>query len=406
MTTKRKTQSEPHPNSAPASFSKARTTRRYQQLVVGFTLLSIAVIAIIVYLSFSKTVITVVPAEVEHTASFTVRAQEQLPEEAGTYPIILAKLVETTVQDSLSYTNITSSGQINDIARGTVTIFNNWSQDQPLIATTRLLTSDNIMFRIEDSVTVPAGGKIENVAVYADKEGPTGNVNPTTFTIPGLWEGLRERIYAENPEPITGGVREAKTVAAEDIQEAKTALHEQMALKARAALDTKASEAEHAADLTNVTVIVQQLLTEKISAEIGDEENQFTVEQSMRFIGIAYSPDAISQVAKNHLQQEIGEEMKFISLTEEDIAFSSSTYNLDEGYADLRVTASGISAIRLSSSIFDRSKLLAKDTQEIKAYFAGFDEIESVQIRFSPFWLKKTPSLKDHIEIKFAGEAI
>ncbi len=41
-----------------------------------------------------------------------------------------------------------------------------------------------------------------------------------------------------------------------------------------------------------------------------------------------------------------------------------------------------------------------KDEQEIKAYYSGYEEIKSADIKFSPFWVRRAPTLMDHIEIK------
>ena len=40
------------------------------------------------------------------------------------------------------------------------------------------------------------------------------------------------------------------------------------------------------------------------------------------------------------------------------------------------------------------------DREEVERYFAQYPEIESVEVHFSPFWLFRTPSLADHIDVK------
>ena len=65
------------------------------------------------------------------------------------------------------------------------------------MATTRLLTPDNILFRIKKGITVPANGEIE-VNIYPDDENFKDIVKPTKFTIPGLSEKLQKIIYAES----------------------------------------------------------------------------------------------------------------------------------------------------------------------------------------------------------------
>jgi hypothetical protein len=86
----------------------------------------------------------------------------------------------------------------NVIAKGTVRIVNKYSKSQTLVKTTRLLTSDNKLYRIDAQVVVPPGGEV-SVGVYADKPGSqfvlTG---PQKFTIPGLFVDIQQYIYAES----------------------------------------------------------------------------------------------------------------------------------------------------------------------------------------------------------------
>ncbi|MFC1687525.1 hypothetical protein ACFL0L_03010 [Patescibacteria group bacterium] len=396
-----KSENKQEPSPPPKKgISQTRTTKNYQKVVILFSLLSIIVIAAIIYLSFTKTVISVTPAPVEQSSTFFIRIQEELPSEATDRTLILGNVLETTITDSLSYTNITSSGSVDDVARGEVTIFNNWSQSQPLIATTRLLSSDGTLFRIEDSVTVPAGGKVENVAVYADVEGVSGNIEPTTFTIPGLWQGLQEQIYAESTSAMSGGTRDAKTVSAKDIQSAKTALSEQMIPKAQTALEKLSDESATPVGASTVEIISQVLLTEELSAEIGEEVQDLTIESSVKYIAVTINMDALKQVAENAFSQDLSSGLQLVSVNADSFTFSSTNFDLEEGYADLQITAAGLATVRLSSDIFDRSKLIGKDVLEIKAYFSNFDEVEQVSVDFSPFWLRKTPSLMDHIDIE------
>ena len=141
--------------------------------------------------------------------------------------------MSTTVNGTQNFTNTNRGEQAEAQATGTVTIYNSWSENQPLMATTRLLTPDGVLFRIKERVDVPAGGKIENVEVYADQPGTSGNIGPTSFTIPGLWQGLQEKIYAENSEPMTGGLRETKFITQKIISETSDVLKGELIEKAK-----------------------------------------------------------------------------------------------------------------------------------------------------------------------------
>ena len=51
---------------------------------------------------------------------------------------------------------------------GEVIIINNYTKNQPLVATTRLLSPDGKLYRLKETVNVPAGGTVK-AAVYADE---------------------------------------------------------------------------------------------------------------------------------------------------------------------------------------------------------------------------------------------
>lgn len=91
------------------------------------------------------------------------------------------------------------------IASGQVTLKNTSSTSQPLVATTRLLSAEGVLFRLKEGVIVPANGEIV-ADVYADQAGASGNIGPTTFTIPGLAASRQAEVYGESSAPMTGGV--------------------------------------------------------------------------------------------------------------------------------------------------------------------------------------------------------
>jgi type IV pilus assembly protein PilM len=108
-------------------------------------------------------------------------------------------------------------------AEGTVKIINNSGAGQTLVATTRLLSAKGVLFRLKDSVTVPAGASVRAVA-RADQEGASGNIGASQFIIPGLSSALQKLIYAESESAMAGGTREITFVGAKDIEQAKIKL--------------------------------------------------------------------------------------------------------------------------------------------------------------------------------------
>lgn len=103
-----------------------------------------------------------------------------------------------------------STENANDPAQGTITIFNEQPTAQTLIKNTRFESPEGLIYRIQNSVTIPAGSEgapgTLNVTVYADAAGDRYNIGPTTFTVPGLaGTGAFDKVYAKSESAMTGG---------------------------------------------------------------------------------------------------------------------------------------------------------------------------------------------------------
>lgn len=119
---------------------------------------------------------------------------------------------EILTVEKLASVSVESEGTetVNQSAQGTITIENKQDVAQQLIKNTRFETPDGLIFRIRDSVTVPAarGGTpgTLDTTVYADATGESYNVGPTTFTLPGLAGGATfTQVTARSSEAMKGG---------------------------------------------------------------------------------------------------------------------------------------------------------------------------------------------------------
>jgi hypothetical protein len=128
-----------------------------------------------------------------------------------------------------------STEQANDPAQGRITIYNKQGNAQTLIKNTRFETPEGLVYRIHDSVTVPAGsdaapGTIE-VTVYADAGGDRYNIGPADFTLPGLrGSGAFDLVYAKSTGSMTGGfVGERPSVGQSTKARESTALRQTLA---------------------------------------------------------------------------------------------------------------------------------------------------------------------------------
>ncbi|MFA7302520.1 MAG: hypothetical protein WC030_02110 [Candidatus Paceibacterota bacterium] len=198
-----------------------RPRGRFPYLTVFMVLVVIAGSAgALMYFSSAK--IEVVPSTIAATVqgSFTAgQATTDLP-----FKVITAQKVASQ--------NVQSNGTktVNSAASGTITIYNTQAKAQTLITNTRFATASGLIFRIRAAVTVPGGSADKpgsvSAKVYADKEGSTYNVGPTSFTIPGF-AGTPQatQVYARSTEAMSGGASgTVPVVDAAGALQARTAL--------------------------------------------------------------------------------------------------------------------------------------------------------------------------------------
>ena len=121
-----------------------------------------------------------------------------------------------------------STETVNQPAQGTIIVENQQPTAQQLIKNTRFETPSGLIYRIHDSITVPAakGGTPGSLSVtaYADAAGEQYNVGPTTFTIPGL-AGSKSfsLVTARSKDAMSGGFSGTRPTVSQATRDAETA---------------------------------------------------------------------------------------------------------------------------------------------------------------------------------------
>lgn len=193
--------------------TKKTQIRVPRQFPVGTALLALGIIAAcgLVFYSFSGAKVVVSPVMSPATVATDLVAYADKGD--LTFRIVSTEKVATA--------DIKASGvsDVSEAAHGSITIHNAQSTKQQLIKNTRFQTADGLIFRIHDSISVPAGGDT-TVDVFADEAGDKYNVAPTTFTIPGLkGSPAFALVTAKSVNPMTGGFVGQKATAPQDVKD-------------------------------------------------------------------------------------------------------------------------------------------------------------------------------------------
>jgi len=196
-----------------------------KRIAAGFTIFIIIIVALTVLFLVKKTGTSTSP-----TANINIE-DASLMVALKTFTINLA---DPTIASSFSYiekiheeqTTVRTTGIHTkmDYAKGTVRLFNTASTERPLVSGTRLATSDGVIFRTLENLTIPAEGSIDAI-VQADAEGATANIsNAVRLSVPGLSAFNQQYTYGVTQENFTGGIVTLHVVATKDVEDARETL--------------------------------------------------------------------------------------------------------------------------------------------------------------------------------------
>jgi hypothetical protein len=300
------------------------------------------------------------------------------------------------------------------IARGTVRIVNKYSKSQTLVRTTRLLTSDNKLYRIDAQVVVPPGGEVQ-VAVYADKPGSqfvlTG---PQKFTIPGLFVDLQQYIYAEsdapfqavpqdsadipepvNPTPTPATPKPGKPVTQADLDRAEKTLTDTVVSQA---MKTLAAEV---GDTSNLEVVyVVKVVDRKFMVRPGDIAENFLASVKLDVTAVYYGKEDMQTLVRSRLRERVPAGREFLPFDSGAVTYSLESSDIAQEIASIRVSADAAYRLSPASPLLQKSVIAGKSKSEAESLLRAVEGVESVEVKIQPGWIDSVPSLKDRIDLK------
>ncbi|PLX24432.1 hypothetical protein C0580_05095 [Candidatus Parcubacteria bacterium] len=371
-----------------------RTTKKnkvYIRIVTFFLILTILAIFIVLHFALAKVTIKVESSTENIDKNVLV---EMVPENSGeiSEEKILGKIINTEFELNAE---VESSKQMvpSEKAGGYVTIYNNYSKDQVLVATTRLLTPDEKLFRIADRVEIPIGGQAR-VWAEADEAGEDFVIGPSKFTIPGLWKGVQEYIYAETETGMTMETQPQYVVTQENINEAQNKILAQAKIQA---LENINEELQDTLKINEDRLLVETE-TLKVS-ELGSRSDKTSLTQKINAYGLVFTEDDLIKVAQQKFTKELESNQSLIEFLNDQFEYQIIETDLETGKAVVEIKI----AAKVSSNKhfweIDKEDLFGLTEQQIREKLQNMN-VENAEIKFFPVWLKNAPSMKDHIIIE------
>ncbi len=368
----------------------SRGLRIYQKIAILFVFIALFLLLAVLYLSISHATINLVPNAQVVSSTVSVEVATNASSVGQIEGLVIEKDVAQAKEFWLPEEGATA---IEAKAGGTVTLINESSADQPLVATTRLLSEEGVLFRIDEAVVVPAGGEIETMA-HADQAGISGEIGPTQFTIPGLAESKQAEIYAVSVQKMTGGVSYVRVVSQNDLDEAGDALADQVLEDTKEILRGEAEGAGFTGEAFSIEVIEK-----KSDTEPGTETGSFNISITAKVTGVFYNTADLENFAKTSLYNQTSSGFQVTSVKEDGLQVTLQSVDQDRGTATLSAYLDGLAIIASNNELLDKSRFTGRSAGEVVALLEASDAVKSASVTFTPFWLKRIPTLEDHIRI-------
>lgn len=235
---------QPHEEQEHATPSRTRTARpRTKRPLLIALLVFFLVITpgfVIGYL-LDGAEITVYPRNREPNVNATFEAYREPQDGELSYEIM------TLEAEGERQVRASGEEEVAEQATGEIEILNARETSERLIKNTRFESPEGLIYRITESVVVPAatadGPGTVRAEVFADQPGEEYNIGPSEFTIPGYREGGYDELYASitgrSTAPMQGGFEGLKYVIEDaELASAQESLHQEL----RNALSTRVTE--------------------------------------------------------------------------------------------------------------------------------------------------------------------
>jgi len=361
----------------------------YRRLAVSFAVLTAVLLGAVWFFTFAKVKIVIISAQEKIADSLTVEVVNQ----GGVAGQIAGVVKPVPLEETKTFV---SSGRevLGEEVTGRVTIVNNYIKNQPLVATTRLLSSDNKLFRIKNTVNVPAGGQV-TAEVYADEPKKEMAIGPSKFTIPGLWAGIQDKIYAQSQAAMKYSEKIKYTIRQSDLDNAVKELKNN--LQANAGRQLGQAYSEYSQRLYQVD---NNSINQEVSGKVGEEKRNFTIKMKAMVTLVAFGDDDIYERAKTKLAATLADDKQIAEFTKQNMSYSLAKVDLNQGTAEVKVNFEAKATLKDSAKVIKKTNLAGMNYEQLKAYLNSLPEVAGYEIKFLPAFIKKAPNLVDRIEIE------
>ncbi len=365
----------------------------YVKIISFFLILTIGAIFLILHFALSKATISIFSRDENQNKQIIIALQAESTDNVST-DFLIGKIINVDLELEASAPSNSESIPA-DKAGGTVTIINNYSKDQTLVKTTRLLSSTGKIYRISENINVPTHGQVK-VWAEADQAGSDYTADPQDkMTIPGLWPQLQDQIFAQAPDGFKQESRPGYSVTKENIDTAQNNLINEAKKQGLEKINELL-----ASDLRideNRLFVKQEILS---SSALGDNSPTAKIKEKVKVYGLVFSVTDMYKLAENKFTSQLASDQSIVEFLPDNYSYKISEIDVEKNTAIIEVNLDA--KIKSSSHpwLIDKEKLVGLNAEQIKEYLQGEFNINEVEVKFFPFWVHTAPKLKDHIIIE------
>ena len=356
----------------------------YRKIALSFIVLTFILLSTVVFFLLSKTIITI---EVEPEI-----ATIEFKTTVGNGNEVSQGIVKDFSSSYSEIYNATGKEIISSAVVGKVKIINNYSQSQPLVAKTRLMAPDGKLFRLKNTISVPAGGSIE-ADIYADETDSQMAIGPTRFTIPGLWSGLQDKIYAQNEQPFVYKEAAKVFITQQDIDNAIQEAKKTLALKIEDEIKLTYGNYDQLAYNIN-----PESFTHTTEAKASNTSESFEISMSGTAQIAAFTRADLNDKITTLFAEKIGDGKNIREVLYDESQWTTQNVNTENQTAEINALISARVSIDVNNLIV-KNKIVGFSEQELMSYLDSLPFIRKYSIEFKPTFIKKVPTLTDRIQI-------
>lgn len=399
-------------------FKNANLSRRIKKAFWAFGIVVLfIIIGAAAYLFVPKASVLISVKSDEKTQDAEVKGDVNAQTIDYNSKIIPVKLISETVEVSQSATSSGSKTTTSQKARGTITIYNEFSSaSQSLVATTRFESEGGKIFRIEKGITVPGtttvGGEVKpgviEAEVVADGAGDEYNVGAGKFTIPGFKDNGNDKynkIYAKSTKAMAGGgsssgANQNNAITNADINNAKSNILKEL----NEAAKNKIKASTGGSMIVLDEAINMDEATYSLSNSAGEVVDKFEIKGQVKVNALVFSETDLKNVV-GKIIAESGNGKVSIDGASVALVYGKADLDFKAGTMNIKVRGTSSAGMDVDTESLKKG-ILGKSNEELEAYLNSYPSIEKVDVVYwPPFMNKKIPLYDKRVDVKIESSS-